>query len=357
MLLPNHGANPEILLEKLGKRRPKQIYDFSENTNPFGPPEFLKNISMDELLTTMTHYPDPEVSLLSSRLAAKNGVSISQVLVGNGAAELIFLLANMLQGKRVGIVEPAFSEYRDACSAFNCQITSVVLSPPWQLDLNKVKAVLPEVDALFLCSPNNPTGVRFRREDLVDLIREAEKNQTYIVLDEAFYDFCELEEGLEQLVHQYSVIILLRSLTKMFAVAGVRLGYVLANPFVIEALKKRQPPWSVNGIAQQIGIRLLEEKAFVNQTVNKIQAEKRHVVGRLRQLNFFVSESTVNFYLLAEKDRKDLFPLLSYLAEQGIIARHTYNFKGLGGRYLRLAVKDREYNDLLIKALSRWRQQ
>ncbi|MFC0559821.1 threonine-phosphate decarboxylase CobD [Halalkalibacter alkalisediminis] len=356
MFLPNHGANPKQLIEALGKQIPNDLIDFSENTNPYGPPSAVIQFLNTDFTKTMTNYPDPHVTELTSKLAQFTMIPTKNILVGNGAAELIFLLANFFQGKRVAIVEPAFSEYRDACEAFECNVTSIVLSSPWHLDVNMVLSSISDIDVLFLCSPNNPTGVSYHKEEIIHLIEAAEKQGVYVVLDEAFYDFTEADCGLHQLVNRFSTLVIIRSLTKMFAIAGIRLGYLLANSDLITKLRIRQPTWSVNGIAQQVGLSLLKEDAFVEQTLLNIHQERRRVTSVLNDLDFFVSDSVVNFYLLAERDRKDLMPLLVFLLEKGIIARHTYNFNGLDGRYLRLAVKTRENNDQLMDALAMWRK-
>jgi threonine-phosphate decarboxylase len=355
MSLPSHGANPELLLKKLGKNIPETILDFSENTNPFGPPALFNHLSMECLQQTIRAYPDPNVTELTNELAFLNQVSVNELLVGNGAAELIFLIAHLFQGKHVAIVEPAFSEYRDACQAFGCQVTSIVLPPPWQLDVDLICCTLHEINVLFLCSPNNPTGVQYDEKEVISLLEEAEKHGVYVVLDEAFYDFCEEKAGLEHLLKRFSHLILIRSLTKMFAIAGVRLGYMMSNVQIINKLKSYQPPWSVNGLAQLIGLRVIQQKEFVRQTVVKLHEERRRVTRRLRDLDYFVPDSSVNFYLLAEKERKDLFDLFHFLADKGIITRHTYNFNGLDGHYLRIAVKESGSNDYLIETLSKWR--
>lgn len=356
MFLPNHGANPKQLIEALGQQMPNEFIDFSENTNPFGPPNAVTQLSSVELTRAMMKYPDPHVTELTIKLSRFNEISVSNILVGNGAAELIFLIANLFQGKRVGIVEPAFSEYRDACEAFCCDVKSIVLSSPWQLELGIIIPAIEQVDILFLCSPNNPTGVRYSQEDITYLIEEAQQRGVYVVLDEAFYDFTDDGIGLHFLIKKYSNLFIVRSLTKMFTIAGVRLGYILANSDVISKIKKRQPTWSVNGIAQQVGLSLIEEDAFVKQTILHIQQERKRVKRLLNELDYFVSDSTVNFFLLADRERRDMMPLLVFLLEKGIIARHTYNFNGLDGKYLRFAVKDKESNDQLVDVLAAWRK-
>ncbi len=356
MSLPNHGANPNHLAEALGIKLPEHVNDFSVNTNPFGPPNVFLNIDLLESLSTISTYPDPHVTELRERLAQQNAVLSTQILVGNGAAELIFLLAGLFRGKKVRIVEPAFSEYRDACLAHDCQVQSLVLEAPWKLDKEHIKAAIKDIDLLFLCSPNNPTGIRYEDETIIALVEAAERAGIYVVIDEAFYDFCEQKRGLQELIHSYSKLILLRSMTKMYAIAGIRLGYMLANEELIQQIKKRQPPWSVNGLAQKIGLQLLDEDDFVKKSVADLSSERERMRNELVKLDFDISPSVVNFYLVSEQKKENLKPLMLFLAEHGIVARHTYNFNGLNGKYLRLAVKDKQANDRLLHVMAKWRQ-
>ncbi|NEU31059.1 threonine-phosphate decarboxylase [bacterium LRH843] len=356
MSLPNHGANPHQLAKALGIELPQRVEDFSENTNPFGPPVVLLKMDQHELVSTMKAYPDPHVTDLTKQLAENNDVHMSNVLVGNGAAELIFLLASLFRKKRVKIIEPAFSEYRDACVAFECVVESVVLEEPWELGEEHLSGLMEQTDLLFLCSPNNPTGARYQKDIIVSLLKGAEKEKTYVVIDEAFYDFCEEQEGLQDLLHSFSYLILLRSMTKMYAIAGLRLGYVLASEKIISQLKKLQPPWSVNGFAQKVGLSLLEEDSFARQSVAELHTERVRMKVALEQLDFDVAPSAVNFYLLSEKRKDDLVELFHFLAAHGVVVRHTYNFNGLNGKYLRIAVKGKESNDILLQTVKKWRE-
>ena len=237
------------------------------------------------------------------------------------------------------------------------RLSHSLLEAPWKLEKKHINEAIKDIDVLFLCSPNNPTGVRFEDETIVALVEAAEQAGVYVVIDEAFYDFCEQNKGLQELVHSYSKLILLRSMTKMYAIAGIRLGYMLADEKLIQQVKKRQPPWSVNGLAQKLGLQLLEEDAFVRQSVLSLSTERERMRAELVKLDFDISPSTVNFYLVSEQKKKDLKPLMLFLAEQGIVARHTYNFNGLNGKYLRLAVKDMQANDRLLHVMAKWRQQ
>ncbi len=356
MSLPSHGANPELLATALGLNLRSDIIDFSVNTNPFGPPKTIRDVAIDRLLALASAYPEQDASKLAERLAEINDVKKEEIIVGNGAAELIFLLANVFQKKKVRIVEPAFSEYRDACLAHRCEVDRFVLTEPWQIEENMIASLVQNIDLLFLCRPNNPTGVRYANETIVALIKEANRRGVYVVIDEAFYDFCKDADPLHTLLRTYPNVIILRSLTKMYAIAGLRLGYAIATEAIIRRLKELQPPWSVNGIAQELGRMLLDEGDFVKKTAAFIEAERTWLKAQLEQLHFDVSPSTVNFFVLSEKEKGDLKELLRFLLKHGIVARHTYNFRGLDGNYLRFAVKDRKSNEKLLEVLKKWRR-
>lgn len=356
MSLPNHGANPKQFAEALAVKLPEQTEDFSVNTNPFGPPESVISLLASGLDEAVSAYPDPLGTALKRAVAVANGLQPENVLLGNGAAELIFLLAAHFRGKRVGIIEPAFSEYREACEAYECEVESIVMPAPWELRLEAILPVLPAVDLIFLCSPNNPTGISYSRDTIVELLQAAGEHDLYLIVDQAFYDFCLEDVELQSLLPVHPRLILLRSLTKMYAIAGLRLGYLLAEPELVQAIARRQPPWSVNGFAQIAGMQALKEQSYVKQTVAMIAAERERISKELERLSFVVSSSTVNFYLLSEQKKQDMKELLLFLAEKGFVARHTYNFNGLDGRYIRLAVKRPEANDRLLAVLREWRE-
>ncbi|MCM3762947.1 threonine-phosphate decarboxylase CobD [Alkalihalobacillus oceani] len=356
MSLPNHGANPKQFAEALAIKLPEQSEDFSVNTNPFGPPESVISLLASGLAEAASAYPDPHGTALKHAVAAANDLQPENVLLGNGAAELIFLIAAHFRGKRVGIIEPAFSEYREACEAYECEVESIVLPAPWELRLERILPLLPDLDLIFLCSPNNPTGISYSRDTIVALLQAAGDHKVYFAVDQAFYDFCLEDVELQSLLADHRRLIILRSLTKMYAIAGLRLGYLLAEPGLVQAIAHRQPPWSVNGLAQVAGEQALKEQRFVKQTVAMITAERERICAELERLAFVVSPSTVNFYLLSEQKKQDMKPLLLFLAEKGIVARHTYNFNGLDGHYIRLAVKQPEANERLLAVLREWRE-
>jgi len=356
-MLPSHGANPSYLYKSLNIRMPENIIDFSVNINPFGPPECIRK-NWDRFFPFVADYPDPDMAELRAVIAGKENVSPENILIGNGAAELIFIIAAaLLQNEDVLIVEPAFSEYRKACEPFSKRISSYVLKEEdnWELNVEELKTALSGKKAVFLCHPNNPTGKVFNREALLEIIQDAKKKHVFVVLDEAFYDFALENVSILNCLSSFSNVIILRSLTKMYAIAGLRLGFLLADETVIRRLKKFQVHWSVNAIGQRAGIEALKDEDYVKKTKRMISQERKRMFEHLHELGFVVADSSVNFYLLREQPKKDMLPLIRFLLERGIVPRHTYNFNGLSGKYIRLAVKRKEENDRLLSALKEWK--
>ncbi len=356
MQLPNHGANPDHLVRALRLSKPQHAIDFSVNTTPFPLPDHIRT-NWNNYFETIGRYPDPGSEQLLEFLSRKEGVNKKQLLVGNGAAQLIYLLATYFQKKKVAILEPTFSEYRDACFAFGCEIESVIMDEPWQVNKEDLVRRCKKSDILFVCNPNNPTGVSYPLADMVFVIKELSLHGVMVVVDEAFFDFQVQGVTLIQMVNQFDNLIILRSLTKMYGLAGLRLGFMAANDKIIANISKLQNPWSVNGLAQQIGLECLRNDEYVKQVQLYMKNERLHLFPLLNELGYEVSNSQVNFYLLKDKNKqRDSIELMKYLILNGIIPRHTYNFASLHGRYLRLAIRTQEDNKRLLKVLQRWRE-
>jgi threonine-phosphate decarboxylase len=352
---PSHGSNPQYLYNELGMALPKVYLDFSANINPLGPPEVLKR-NWNHFYEEMMVYPDPNAANLKMIIADKEQISVDSILVGNGGAELIFLIARMLAGKKVLLVQPTFSEYETACRANGCEILYHQLKEPdFELDLNEWHSKIKEADAVFVCNPNNPTGVQYPHSTMMALIEECEKHNCQVILDEAFYDFLSEYDSVIPTIHQYSNVIIIRSMTKMFAIPGLRLGYLIARPETIKKLRPFQPHWSVNTIALLSGELLFQEQSFIKKTQEFISKERKRLVDLLKQLDFIVSPSKINFYLLQDPYINDQFLLFEYLLKKGVIPRHTYNFPGLEGRWLRFAIKSVDDNNKLLEVLAHWR--
>lgn len=262
----------------------------------------------------------------------------------------------MLAGKRILIVEPAFSEYEKACLVNSCQIEYFRLDDDWDLNLERLKERLREADALFLCNPNNPTGVYFSRHIVEELLKECTKQDCLLVIDEAFYDFVPDYEPIVPLLKESEHLFILRSLTKMFAIPGLRLGFAMSSRERIEHLASYQPHWSVNGVALAAGELCLAEEDYIKRTQELIAFERERLFSFYQKQDFAYTPSKVNFYLLKDLTLDDQYPLFEYLLQKGIVPRHTYNFPGLEARWLRFAVRSHEENDALMEVLNQWRK-
>ncbi|WP_203363907.1 threonine-phosphate decarboxylase CobD [Bacillus sp. REN10] len=351
MNLPAHGANPAYLYEKMNLARPARIIDFSVNTNPYGPPPSIK-AKWSEWLSAVVDYPDPEGRSLTQLLASQNDVTTDQVLLGNGAAEVIQFIGQHLQGKRVGIVQPAFSEYETVCRTYQCHLEFL----RFEDEVERMIAAATELSALFICTPNNPTGLAFPKEKLLYLLDSLKESSCLVIVDEAFYDFAGSFTFAPYLQH-YPQLIILRSLTKMYAIAGLRVGYALSSNEVIHKLARFRPQWNVNALALLAAETVLVDQTFVENTRQRIQAEREQMFEFLEKEGFCFTRSIVNFYLFRDPTQSDQRLLLDFLMKTGLVLRHTYNYPTLNGRWLRVAVKTKEENDQLKEALLAWKKQ
>ncbi|MBZ5751075.1 threonine-phosphate decarboxylase CobD [Metabacillus rhizolycopersici] len=354
---PEHGGQPKRIFELNGIKNDDRYFDFSANINPLGPPPVLKE-HLVEAYNQLERYPDPDYREATKLVAVHEGLVQEQVLLTNGGSEAIFLVAQQFIGKKALIIEPTFSEYERACQVYNLSVThlSLQLEHNFSFPLEKVLHKIEKVDVVFLCRPNNPTGTVIDLEDIKALLNKGVECQTTIVVDEAFIHFLPSQiTDLAFLIDTYSNLILLRSLTKIYAIPSLRLGYMIARPEMITRLKRNQIPWSVNGIVTALLPNLFTQELFIDGTKAWLQRQLKVLTSELSRLGFFYSPTLVNFYLLRDQ-HADSEQLFRYLLKNKIIPRHTHNFKGLDGHYLRFAVRSEDENSYLLKTLSRWRE-
>lgn len=353
---PKHGSNPQYIYKETGIPQPEKWTDFSANINPLGSPPILHEKWMD-FYQKINDYPDPHTQVLKKLISNNTNADPESILLGNGGAELIALLGRILAGRNVLLIEPAFSEYETACRANDCQLFYHQLKEPaWELNIEEIIPKLTGMAAVFLCTPNNPTGIGYSSETIEKLLEECKKADTLLIIDEAFYDFLEGYTPISPLIKEYSNLVIIRSMTKMFAIPGLRLGYILANPHIIGKLSGYQPHWSVNALAMSAGELFLQNDGFVHNTVNYIRLEREKLFSFFLAEGFEFSPSQVNFYLLRDPLRKEQMPLFTFLLRRGIVPRHTFNFPGLEGKWLRFAIKSTEENNYLMEVFKEWRQ-
>lgn len=327
--------------------KPAVQLDFSANINPRGLPAGVKAaISRD--VDAFARYPDPHCRALRAALASHHGLEQNQVLCGNGAADLIFRICACLRPRLALVTAPTFSEYEQAVMVHGGQVRFHLLKEQKQFDLDTgiLEAITPDIDLVFLCSPNNPTGRLIAPELLQQVAQRCQQTGAYLVLDECFIDFTEGPSMVQQL-QQYPRLLILRAFTKVYAMAGLRLGYLLAaDEALLQRIAAFGAPWSVSGPAQAAGLAALEEKGWAADTRELLKQEQSFMAARLEQLGLKVLPSAANYLLI-----KAPFPLQPPLLQKGILVRDCGNYTGLDSCYIRIGLQMRENNLLLLRAI------
>lgn len=331
-----HGANPDKVYESLGIVMPERVIDFSTNTNvlPWG---CKHDFDIPRLLSD---YPDEESNSLREYLAKENNCSPEEILVTNGSNEAIYLIASYCAGEKINrVLQPVYGEYKLALLAWGCETGDI-----FALDELERSA-----GSLWLCNPCNPLGTWINAEILADALHRCP--ETEFIIDEAYIDFL-TEEDQKLHFRNYQNLIILRSLTKLYHLCGIRVGYAMANSAVIQKLKRRQPTWSVNNIAQAAALDYLADYDYLRLTREFYRAEVPRFIRIIKEAGFNVLPTRVNFFLVEVEDD---IKLIKFLLKRGFVVRHTRNFAGLDGKYVRIAARLPHENDLLAEALGEFR--
>ncbi|MGQ4880431.1 threonine-phosphate decarboxylase CobD [Billgrantia sp. LNSP4103-1] len=355
---PSHGGRPEQVLPRFGLAADGQVIDFSANLNPLGPPAWLPE-RLAAGLADIDAYPDPDYTAARAAIARAEGLAPGQVRLTNGGAEAIYLTAALMAQRaerQAVIVQPTFGEYARACRHYGIAVRHLALATDdFQLDESQALHAMRDVDAVFLCRPNNPTGTLVERALIERMLAAGKRCDTTLVVDEAFIDFVTPDERLTPLLKRYDNLLLLRSMTKLHAIPGLRLGYLLGDEATIARIAGLQLPWSVNAPAAALVEPLLADRDHLQRTLAWLDAERPRLQRELEVLGLRVMPSRANFLLLQDAGSRPMSALLEHLARCGILVRHTHNFVGLDGAWLRVAVRSREENERLLAAISRWR--
>jgi len=351
---PKHGGQPQRIRQLFSLSEEQTLLDFSANINPLGPPEAVRRLWPTLLERTLT-YPDMDYSDAVEAIARHSGVMPEQVLLTNGGAEAIFLAARLLTGGTALVVHPTFAEYEQACAHYRVHVQLLIADPEQPFPEEEVMQRMEAVDGMFLCRPNNPDGTLLPRDSIIRILQSALRTNTLLIVDEAFIDFAlEPSASLAPLLHEYPNLILTRSLTKMYALPGLRIGYALAGTEHIQAMAAQRLPWSVNTPAALLTPELLRDEAFAIRTRRWLREEIAWLKPRLQQMHFTMSATCTNFYLLRDSVAPSVDKLYPFLLQGGILPRHTHTFPGLRGAALRLAVRSRNENERLLERLAAW---
>ena len=325
----------------------KGMLDFSANINPFGIPDPVKT-AVAKAIDNCTAYPDPYCCRLRERLAGEEKVPEEWILCGNGAAELIYSFAYSLpKDKPALIVSPTFSEYQKALSAAGIPSEYFMLEERncFVLGDNIMNKDFSIYSALFICTPNNPTGITVRP----DLLDKLAATGIRLFCDMCFMDLTDSPKryNVLDLLKKYPNLVILKAFTKSFAIPGLRLGYVLcSDKEFIALMSEKSPCWNVSTPAQAAGCEALECKKWLSGTVKSISGERERMSASLSSMGIKIYPGEANFLLLySEVD------LYGRLLKKGILVRDCSNYQGLRKGFIRIAIRKPEENDKLLSAI------
>jgi threonine-phosphate decarboxylase len=334
-----HGGNPSI--------HPGIRYDFSQNINPLGMPEPVREAvcrSADEA----PFYPDPACTALRALLSERKGISPENILCGNGASDLIFRVCACLCPKNVLIPEPNFSEYERSVRVFGGSVTEYRTKKEngFLPDEEILRMMTPETKLLFLGHPNNPTGRLIPEQLLKKILERSESLGIPVLIDECFLDFTDGNSALP-LLASFPRLMILNAFTKLYGMAGIRLGYLAGEKKLLQKIGEFGPPWNVSCTAQKAGAAaLLCEPAWTEQTRLVTRKERQFLSEALAGLGLTVYPSDADFLLTESR-----IPLFAPLAEKGILVRDCENFPGLDGHFIRIGIKMHDQNVHLLSAV------
>lgn len=351
-----HGGNIRAYFKERSFRGEK-IIDFSVNINPLGMPSSTRK-ALRKNINALIHYPEPESRHLKKSLASFHGISYDNLLIGNGSTELIHLIPRALKAKKVLLVTPSFSEYEFAVKSSGAEPVLVAAREEEDFKLNSLVMMkfIPEVDLVFLGNPNNPTGLYLPPEEILALLEECARHQTTLIVDEAFMDFVKNGNKITMIPEsaKNKSPLVLKSLTKFFALPGLRLGYLVGPTDLINKIAPLQYPWNINSLAQVAGEEVLKDKDYIKKSKEYIFEERKYLLANLKKaegLKAYPSQSNFILCKLENGKIRRTEKLSRELIKRGIIIRRCHNFRGLNDRFFRVAVRKREENARLISAI------
>ena len=327
-----------------GGPRPK--VDFSVNVNPLGmPAQVVEALSPDPAADA--RYPDPACRALRSALAKHFSISEENILCGNGSADLLMRICAALQPKNVLLPAPTFSEYARCVRLFGGTVKEYPLSENdgFAITDGFLQAVTPDTDMVFLCHPNNPTGRLCPPELVAKLADRCRDTDTYFVVDECFLPFTDGVSALP-LLAEHPKLLVLRAFTKIYAMAGLRLGVLLGNNALLTRIAPYGAQWSVSTVAQRCGVAALANEDWIPQSRQFIRIERQRMTAALAACGLIVYPSDANFLLLRAP-----IPLAEPLKQHGLWVRKCNNFTGLDPHFIRVGIQKPAENDCLLHSI------
>ncbi|NVL89657.1 MAG: pyridoxal phosphate-dependent class II aminotransferase [Desulfobacterales bacterium] len=342
-MIQGHGGNIYQVAEALGCSH-REVLDMSSNVCPLGMVPGLKGM-LEKRWGEVVSLPEVDSRSLRACFAASFGLLESHVLVGNGTTEFIYTIPPALKVKNALIVGPTYSDYADACRAFGIEPVFCMAREENNFEpiLDEIQSKLANVDTVFICNPNNPTGRLIPAEPLKAMV-SANPNVCFVV-DESYLPFIRNWESHSLIRDRAGNIVVLHSFSKIFGIPGLRLGFLVAPSEIIKAFEPFKHPWNVNRPAQVAGVFLVSQKSFIKEVADFVQKERDAFLGYLKDLDSLCPfPSSVHFILFKLNGDLNAPELFKRMAEHKILIRDCFNFYGLSDRFFRIALKTPEEN-------------
>jgi threonine-phosphate decarboxylase len=353
-----HGGEVVDAALKSGFKR-EELSDFSSSVNPLG----TSRKALDAVqagFNQIASYPDSHSNELREAIAKHyRGIDKSNVVIGNGSTELMYLFAEVFLAKGDVAVMPAptFGEYEGAVRKTGAEVKFVKLNSNFQLDTQAFVEAMFGAKMVFLCNPNNPTSLLIPTEQLTKIVEEALARDILVFLDEDFLEFVEGEQALSLISHigKYPNLFILRSFTKLYGLTGLRAGYGIAGKDIIDVLLCAKIPWNVNCLAQSAAVVALKDEEHLQSTYKLVREEKAFLqegLSRIRGFKLYPPDANF-FFINIRETGLTAGQLTQKMLAQGIMIRDCTSFKGLDEYYVRIAVKQHSENVMLLSALSK----
>jgi threonine-phosphate decarboxylase len=350
---------PPIPIDRThGGSAPERCIDFSTSLNPLGPPAEAID-AYHQAIANISKYPSPYPRRLEARIAAWVGVGPERLIAGNGSTQLIYLTARVLRPHSPFVVIPCFSEIANALIASGSRPfpISTKAEDNFRFEHAGFRVALENgADAVFLSRPVSPTGMLMGLDEAAGIARECERQGAWCVVDEAFIEFADDPVSLATLIGSFGKLVVLRSLTKIFAIPGLRLGYLLGPTEFIQKLRQAIEPWSVNAIAEHVALACLDvAERFIALSRRQITEERERLVSKLERLPALrLFPSTANFVMFAVVNEQRCGEFGDYLSNHGIAIRDLSDLPGCGSGLYRIGIRSRSDNDRFVTAATEY---
>jgi threonine-phosphate decarboxylase len=358
IFLPTHGGQLRQIAARYGFE-PEQLIDFSANINPAGPPASVF-IALRQALAdpaVLGAYPDLELAELKKALAEASEILPENIAVANGFVPLLEAALRSLKIARCLLPVPSFSEYRQTLTNAGVEVAHYYLAQEEGFSYQPEKllrgALEDDCDALLLANPQNPSGALCGAASIRDLIEMAAKHRIKVLLDEAFIDYVPTQSITRSAIESENLVVF-RSVTKFFAIPGLRVAYAVSSTSYIQNLNNRLAPWPVSSLASEAVSAALQDNAYAEETRRENHLRRTWLERELARLKVFTYPSSTNFLLLRFAAHMDVHLLWEkMIAEEQIVLRSCANFEGLASVHLRTAVRSEAENERLVRGLER----